>query len=80
MKIIIKKQLFLYLIILFFFSIFHLDIKSSVGNDSTISEWFINYTGGFTKRGIIGQISIFFSRFLSIFDPVESKNFNPLYS
>ncbi len=62
MKIIIKKQLFLYLIILFFFSIFHLDIKSSVGNDSTISEWFINYTGGFTKRGIIGQISIFFSR------------------
>ena len=62
MKIIIKKQLFLYLLILFFFSIFHLDIKSSVGNDSTISEWFINYTGGFTKRGIIGQISIFFSR------------------
>ena len=62
MKIIIKKQLFIYLIILFFFSIFHLHIKSSVGNDSTISEWLINYTGGFTKRGIIGQISIFFSR------------------
>ena len=60
MKIIIKKQLFIYLIILFFFSIFHLNIKSSVGNDSTISEWLINYTGGFTKRGIIGQISIFF--------------------
>ena len=66
MKIIIKKQLFIYLSILFFFSIFHLYIKSSVGNDSTISEWFINYTGGFTKRGIIGQISVFFSRlFLS---------------
>jgi len=66
MNISIKKQLFIYLLFLFFFSIFHLDIKSWVGNDSTISEWFINYTGGFTKRGIIGQISIFFSRlFLS---------------
>ena len=65
MKIIIKKQLFIYLLILLFFSIFHLHIKSSVGNDSTISEWLINYTGGFTKRGIIGQISIFFSRLFS---------------
>ena len=61
----IKKQLFIYLLLLSFFSIFHLEIKSSVGNDSTISEWFINYTGGFTKRGIIGQISIFFSRLFS---------------
>ena len=65
MEIKIKKQLFIYLLILFFFSIFHLNIKSSVGNDSTIAEWLINYTGGFTKRGIIGQISIFFSRLFS---------------
>ena len=50
MKIKIKKQLFIYLLILFFFSIFHLNIKSSVGNDSTISEWLINYTGGFIKE------------------------------
>ena len=65
MNISIKNQLFIYLLILFFFSIFHLNIKSSVGNDSTISEWLINYEGGFTKRGIIGQISIFFSRLFS---------------
>ena len=65
MNINIKKQLFIYLLILFFFSVFHLYIKSSTGNDSTISEWLINYTGGFTKRGIIGQISIFFSRLFS---------------
>jgi len=65
MDISIKKQLLLYLLILFFFSVFHLYIKSSTGNDSTISEWLINYTGGFTKRGIIGQISIFFSRLFS---------------
>lgn len=65
MNINIKKQLLIYLLILFFFSVFHLYIKSSVGNDSTISEWLINYTGGFTKRGIIGEISIFFSRLFS---------------
>ena len=40
-------------------SFFFLEIKHDVGNDSTISEWLINYSGGFTKRGIIGQISIF---------------------
>ena len=37
-------------------------LKHQIGNDSTISEWLINYEGGFTKRGIIGQIAIYFSR------------------
>ena len=37
-----------------------------VGNDSTISEWLINYTGGFTKRGIIGQICIWFAENLNL--------------
>lgn len=66
MKFQIKKKLFFYLLILFSISVFHLQIKSNVGNDSTISEWLINYSGGFTKRGIIGQISIFFSRLFSL--------------
>ena len=56
-----KNYLLLYIVTLFFFSVAFLYIKHEVGNDSTISEWFINYSGGFTKRGIIGQISIFFS-------------------
>ena len=55
-----------YLISLFFFSIIFLIEKHDVGSDSTISEWLINYSGGFTKRGIIGQISIFISNLLSI--------------
>ena len=46
-------------------SICFLYLKHDVGNDSTISEWLINYSGGFTKRGIIGQISIYIAR---IFD------------
>lgn len=54
-----------YLITLLFFSYFFLYFKHQVGNDSTISEWLINYEGGFTKRGIIGQGTIFLSR---IFD------------
>ena len=58
----INFKLFLYLISLLFFSYFFLYLKYPVPNDSTISEWLINYEGGFTKRGIIGQIAIFLSR------------------
>ena len=66
MKMRFKNYLILYLFTLFSFSTFYLYRKHNVGNDSTISEWLINYSGGFTKRGIIGEISIFFSRLLSI--------------
>lgn len=55
-----------YLITLFIFAVFFLFQKYEVGNDSTISEWLINYEGGFTKRGIIGQISIYFTYLLNI--------------
>ena len=66
MKIRFKNYLILYLLTLFSFSTIYLYRKHNVGNDSTISDWLINYSGGFTKRGIIGEISIFFSRLLSI--------------
>ena len=55
-----------YLIILFLFAVFFLYQKHEVGNDSTISEWLINYEGGFTKRGLVGQISIYLSNFFLI--------------
>ena len=58
----INNYLFVYLLILLSFSYFFLFIKHNVGNDSTISEWLINYEGGFTKRGLIGQFSIELSR------------------
>jgi hypothetical protein len=35
---------------MFFFSVIFLFEKHNVGNDSTISEWIINYQGGFTKE------------------------------
>ena len=61
-----NKYLSLYLLLLFSISVCFLFIKHNTGNDSTMSEWFINYTGGFTKRGFIGQISIFFSRLFDV--------------
>ena len=55
-----------YLSILLLFGIFFLYEKHTVGNDSTISEWIINYQGGFTKRGIIGQLSIYITNFFKL--------------
>ena len=56
-----NRYISLYILILFIFSIFYLQGKYNVGNDSTVSEWLINYEGGFTKRGFIGQIAIYIS-------------------
>jgi len=61
-----KKYLSIYLFILFLFSIIFLYSKHQVGNDSTISEWLINYEGGFTKRGITGQFAIELARFFDL--------------
>jgi hypothetical protein len=60
------KYIDYYLISMFFFSVIFLFEKHNVGNDSTISEWLINYQGGFTKRGIVGQISILISEQFNI--------------
>ena len=57
-----NKHILIYLTILLFCSYFFLYFKHQVGNDSTISEWLINYEGGFTRRGFIGQIAILLSR------------------
>ena len=43
-----------------------LNEKHVVENDSTISEWLINYSGGFTKRGIIGQLNVYLSYLFKI--------------
>ena len=61
----INSYLAFYLFVLFLFGLFFLFIKHEIGNDSTISEWIINYSGGFTKRGIIGQICIYFANLFS---------------
>ena len=59
----LNNYLAIYLITLLCFSYFFLFVKHEVGNDSTISEWLINYEGGFTKRGLVGQIALEIARF-----------------
>jgi len=50
-----------YILMLIFFGIFILYAKHEVGNDSSLSDWLINYSGGFVRRGLIGQAVIEFS-------------------
>lgn len=62
----INTYLKYYFSTLFFFSVIFLYQKHTVGNDSTISEWLINYAGGFTKRGLIGQLCIYLAEYFNI--------------
>ena len=62
----IKKYFFLYTIFTIFYSIFYLYFKHGVGNDSSISEWLINYQGGFTRRGLGGEGATFIANLFSI--------------
>ena len=52
----VNNYLLIYLLVLLFFSYFFLFIKHQVGNDSTISEWLINYEGGFTKEELLVKL------------------------
>ena len=51
------KFFFLYLLFLFITASIFLFNKHTVGNDSTMSEWLINYQGGFTRRGLLGDLA-----------------------
>jgi len=51
------RNIFLiYLSFLYLTAIYYLYLKHTGGLDSTISEWLINYFGGFTRRGLAGEI------------------------
>ncbi len=54
----LKKNFLFFIIFSMIFAIFFLYIKHNVGNDSSVSEWLINYSGGFTRRGLGGEIAI----------------------
>ncbi len=55
-----------YLITIFVFASIWLYLKHSVGNDSTISEWIINYQGGFTRRGLPGEVAFQIASYLDL--------------
>ena len=56
----------IYLISVLTFAIIWLYLKHSVGNDSTISEWIINYQGGFVRRGLPGELLFHIASLLEI--------------
>ena len=60
----LRQNYFLYLVLIGFFVVFYLYTKHSIGNDSSISEWLINYKGGFTRRGMGGEVTIFLQIYL----------------
>ena len=65
-KTVIKKNFFIFIIINILLAIFYLNTKHTVGNDSSISEWLINYQGGFTRRGLGGELGIALATLLDI--------------
>ena len=62
----LSKKLFIFITFNIFFVIFYLFIKHSNAGDSSISEWLINYHGGFTRRGLGGEINILISNIFNI--------------
>jgi len=62
----IKKNFLIFIIINIILVIFWLNIKHDAGNDSSISEWLINYQGGFTRRGLGGEFGIALANLLDI--------------
>ncbi len=65
-KSLIKNKLLLFIIFLIFYSIFYLYWKRNGGLNWSISEWLINYQGGFTRRGLGGELNIFLANLFSI--------------
>ena len=63
---IIKKHFFIFILINIVLAIFWLDIKHEAENDSSISEWLINYQGGFTRRGLGGELGVALANLLDI--------------
>jgi hypothetical protein len=61
-----NSRFFLFVTFIFLIAVYWLYQKHTVGNDSTISEWIINYQGAFTRRGIIGEISFQLADFFNL--------------
>ena len=54
----INRGFKIYFSFIIFYAIFYLYFKHNVSNDTSISEWLINYKGGFTRRGLGGELNI----------------------
>jgi len=67
MKFLINKKIFSYYFIFISIAVVvFLFQKNNVPGDFSISEYLINYSGGMTRRGLIGTVSILLSKFTSV--------------
>ena len=55
-----------YFIFLFFLSLYYLSVVNSVSTYNAMTEWVINYQGGFVRRGLIGEMIFQISNFLNL--------------
>lgn len=62
----IKNYLKFYIVFLSIFVVFYLFFKHTAQTDSSISEWLINYQGGFTRRGLGGELLFKISSFFNL--------------
>ena len=65
-KVSLKKYFSIFILINISLILFYLNLKHTIPNDSSISEWLINYQGGFTRRGLGGEIGIALANLLEI--------------
>ena len=77
-----KNKLFIfyfkiYLAVLFLFATYFLIQRYDDGG-YTISEWLINYQGGFTRRGLIGEAIYYFS-ILTNLNFIKRSHFSDLF-
>ena len=56
----------IYLIIIFILTTFYLLSLNSVHSYNAMSEWVINYQGGFVRRGFIGEIFYIISKYINV--------------
>ena len=67
----LNKKLLIFISFNIFYAIFYLHYKHHVGNDTSISEWLINYQGGFTRRGLGGEINIIYGKKITKDEPLD---------
>ena len=60
-----KNLFFLYLSLLFLFVLFFLAAVHNSSVNNSMAEWVINYQGGFTRRGFLGEIIFQISQFFN---------------
>ena len=61
-----KKIFPLYFAVLYLLTVYYLISTNTLLTNNAMSEWLINYQGGFVRRGLTGEFFFYFSKFLNL--------------